>query len=235
MRIAVASAFRNSPEHQVQRWAKQLSMLSIHHTVRAIAAVGDCRPGDHTVDYITDHAMVQRGLRVDIVTCNHGGPIFGSVEDPKRMECLSHVGDAWLNAVRPADDVVVYVESDLIWDVITMNQLIKYADSYEQTGFDIVAPFVFAGPHFYDVWGFRRGGARFAPFHPYHHDLANFKGTIIDVDSVGSCLAMRGSVAMNPALRMLVKKNALVGYCETARELGYSIGAAPGLRIEHPA
>jgi hypothetical protein len=101
----------------------------------------------------------------------------------------------------------------------------------EEIGFDIVAPLIFAGDLFYDIWAFRKGNERFSPLYPYHRDLA-YSG-VMEVDSIGSCFACRGEVIQH-TIKHLKGEEGLVSFCNSARELGYRIGVDARFRVEHP-
>lgn len=227
----VVSAFRNSSPAQVDRWLTQCNslrqMVAGGGRCRVVAVVGDCSPGDRTEALLRSGALA-RGMGLEIVEYNHGGPHFGSVESAQRMQQLSGVGNAMLDSVAPDDDLVFYVESDLIWEPSIPIALAGYLNLW--SGPQVVAPLVFAGEYFYDVWGFRLNGSKFAPFFPYHSDLGP---GLTFVDSVGSCMVMHASVACNRFLRM--STGALVELCERLRNTGHSIGVVPTLSVRHPA
>ena len=94
-----------------------------------------------------------------------------------------------------------------------------------------VAPLIFAGEHFYDVFAFRDlDGERFGPFAPYSH--AFFGGQkFIEVSSAGSCLVMKGNVAR----RCRVDDSAgLVGFCADARRQNFRIWVDSEKSVRHP-
>ena len=219
--VAVGSAFRNA-RHYLPRYFAQVAQLAEHLypscSVRVIAAEGDSVDG-------TRECL--RGVGAEVVACDHGQPWFGSTEAPERFAALSRVGNAVFGAVRESDDVLVYVESDLVWTASTVKALVNMALS-RRDGFDVFAPLIFAGANFYDVWAFRKNGARFGPFPPYHPEV---NGQLTEVDSAGSCLVMRAEVARRCRIR---NNYCLVGWCEDARVNGYRIAVDPLLRVEHP-
>lgn len=230
MNIAVGSCFRDCAGRQIDRFLDQVQALMLHvgpsHNVRVIAVEGN------SLDYTRLELVAgakRRSVELTLHTCNVAGPRYGSVELPERLEALSAVGNAILSGVEPADDVLVYVESDLIWGPHEIGSLIDAA--YTPTQFDVFAPLVFAGQHFYDVWGFRGlDGERFAPFAPYH---ASLRGTEqVEVSSVGSCLVMRREIAERCRMR---NGGALVDFCGDVRARGYKIAVWPLFRVEHPA
>lgn len=229
MNVVIGSAFRNA-SYYLDRYFQQIDALRqlCPYGFRLIAVEGDST--DNTEQRLRELATRYQ-LPIQLVTCNHGGPWYGSVESKDRMIALSQVGNAIFESVHWTDDILVYVESDLIWDAHTMKTLIECAARREK-GYDIFAPMVFAGRNFYDIWAFRKNGERFIPFPPYHRDLLK-KGTHewTEVDSAGSCLVMRGVVACTARIR---DNNCLVGWSEDAREKGFKIATCPDLRIQHP-
>lgn len=239
MNIVVASAHRNSYSagRQLSRWLDQIqnlryALLSIDH-LRVIAAEGDST--DNTRKMLIQGVRTRR-QDLTIVDCSHGGPNYGSTEDPRRMSYLSKVANAIFDSVREDDDILVYVESDLIWKASTILSLIvllgQSQDQDKDNGkkVDIVAPLVFAGEYFYDVYAYRGlDGQRFGPVAPYHSSLQP-KG-LTEVSSAGSCLVMRGDVARQVRIK---DDGALVGWCKSAREMGYKIYVVSEYRVEHP-
>lgn len=233
MRFCVASAFRNAAGQQITRWMDQI--LDLRHVLRqkhfcylrAVAVEGDSRDATRAQLEALSTKMAGQ-FELEIVTCNHGGPVYGSTESPQRMAALSKVGNAIFYSVRDNDDVLVYVESDLIWDGATISALIDHVVGGQS---DVVAPLIFAGDNFYDVYGYRGlDGQRFAPFKPYHSSLSALGLT--EVSSAGSCLVMKGEVGRGVRI---VNDDALVGWCEQARQQGYTISVDPNLSIRHPA
>lgn len=229
MNIAIGSAFRNSAGPQINLFMRQVDALVRFRKqdhVRIIAVEGD------STDNTRAQLMKEAGafvLNLQLLTCNHGGPVFGSTEHTDRLNALTKVGNAILGGVTQADDVVVYVESDLIWHERTISSLIDIVADAQQA-FDVVSPLVFAGANFYDIFCYRKNGVRFSPFAPYHPDLAP-RG-VTEVDSVGSCLVMRGKVARE--VRM-PEGGVLIGFCEEVRKAGFRIGVNVEHCIKHPA
>jgi len=234
MNIAIGSAFRSST-HYLPRYFSQVSQLKQlvagKHSVRVIAVEGDSQ--DDTRNALCRFAGTF-GVNIEVRVFNHGQPWFGSTEAPERMYHLSGVGNAILDGVKAEDDVLVYVESDLLWDAPTIATLVECAH-VQWRGYDIVSPLIFAGECFYDVYAFRGlDGERFAPFKPYHKSMHEYFWT--EVSSVGSCLVMRADVARGTehkqAIRMV--RGALPEFCTNARLEGYRIGVNPLLRVHHP-
>jgi hypothetical protein len=229
-KVAIGSAFRNSASWQVERYFTQVyryekELIKHGWGCRVIAVEGDSIT-DETRQSIEKWADIYC-IELNLVQANHGGPEFGSVESLERFAALSKVGNAILERVEVDDDIVVYVESDLLWRPDT---LLRLGSQVLEKDLDVVSPLVFAGQHFYDVWGFRGlDNARFAPFHPYH-SMLNLDG-LTEVSSVGSCLVMRAQVANDCRI---IDNECLVGFCKDARNKGYKIWVDARERINHP-
>lgn len=224
MNVVLGSAFRNAGKHQVARYMSQAAELRNvlnGHTFRVRAVEGDSV--DDTAEQLRAEAAT-RNLTLDLAIRNHGGPVYYSTEQPERMAALSMVGNGILEGVNDQDDVLVYVESDLIWQADTMVRLMNQLG----IGRDVIAPMPFAGSAFYDIWAFRVNGTRFGPFAPFYSKLRLDQPT--PVDSVGSCLVMKAEVARQ--VRMTT--GALVEFCANARGVGFKIFCDARERIQHP-
>lgn len=235
--IVVGSAFRNCAP-AITRYFKRIDALQEHaqQAVRIIAVEGDSV--DRTRELLSDYT---RYFDLDIITCNHGKRKFSSTEDADRLVALSKVGNAIFGGVRDTDDVLLYVESDLLWDPHHVGTLIDCA-AEKRYGIDVWGPVVMAGAAFYDVWGFRHlDGARFSPFENESYTLGevvkNDLGLAREVlpycelSSVGSCLAMRAEIARQVRI---TDDYCLVGWCKNARVAGYRIGIHWGAQVNHP-
>jgi hypothetical protein len=224
--VAVVSFFRNSARRgTLHRYFKQIyflrEALGPNYHVRLIAVEGDSE--DRTCRDL-ETMSVQLDLSLSMGHYNHGLREFGSTEDAVRLFHLSRLGNVGLSMVKPSDDIVLYVESDLIWDSVNILKLMAH-------DVDMVSPLVFAGENFYDVFCFRDlNGHRFSPFPPYSASLSPHGLT--EVSSVGSCIVMKADVARNCRIP---EGEVLIGFCAHARESGFHIYVDPNARIEHPA
>lgn len=223
MNVVLVSNFRNM-SGRVARYLDQVLALSQHHKLRVVAIEGDSI--DDTAGELVRLSGAM-GIPLTIHTHNHGKQVFGSTESSERFVALTGVMMAGMHAVNSSDEVAVSVESDLMWGTYDMLALIGIVHRGKDT--DIVAPMIFAGARFYDVWAFRKNGIRFTPHAPYHHELA-ING-VTEVDSVGSCLAMRAEIAQTVTP---IGQQCIVSWCAGARAQGYTIGVAAGLRVAHP-
>jgi hypothetical protein len=222
--LAVLSLFRDSAwSGQAARFMRRAAALrdAWPGCLRVIAVWGDCIDG---TDVQLMHEAERLNLALQLVTCHHGKPNYGSCEHPDRLAALSKVLNAGLEAVRD-DDAVFYVESDLVWEPATAVELISRLSSE----YPLIAPLIYAGAAFYDTWGFRVNGVRFGSIEPWLG--LDRQGGLSRVDSVGSCFAMLGNVARCCRVR---NDYALVGFCEDVREHGYGVYVDAAQRVEHP-
>lgn len=231
MRVTIGSAFRNSARNQhLGRYEAQLfqlrDLLRVHgHSLDVVFVEGDSV--DTTARNLAD--ILRRFGPGRLEDVSHGGPVYGSTESPVRMQALCGVGNGILANVPKETDVLVYVESDLIWDPVTIWGLMQRLSS----DVDVVAPLIFAGKHFYDVFAFRGlDGERFSPFVPWHSSFTNAVSPLIEVGSAGSCLVMKGEVARTCRIP---PEDALVGFCRNAKSAGYRIWVDSAGTVRHPA
>lgn len=228
MNIVIGSAWRSS-EHNVSRYLDQVFALQAllepyDHNVRVIGVEGDSVDG--TLQALQRGAE-KRLIDLQVKKFDQHTPHWGSTTDPRRMKALSEIANTIFDMVDEDDDIFVYVESDLIWEPEPIATLIQMVEEKAE-GYDIIAPLVFAGEHFYDVWAFRKNGEQFGPFPPYHSKL---REGLTEVDSVGSCMVMHTEVAYVTRIK---DDNAFVGWCKEARAQGYRIAAHSNLRVNHP-
>ena len=246
MKVVVGSAFRNSGRAtqqadgstQASRAVERVRKLGHaigRQNVRMVAAEGDST--DDTIDQLRA-AADRYDVDLTIVDVSHGGPMYGSTEQPERMRLLSGVGNGIMRSVRDDDQLLLYVESDLIWTPSVVRDLADIVlpsmldgDEAKVHGMRIGAPIIMAGPHFYDVWGFRGlDGQRWGPCAPYHRER-NPVG-LTEVSSAGSCLLMPARAAMDAPP---MTDGALVEWCTGARSIGYHIMVHPFATVRHPA
>jgi len=229
LNVAIGSAFRNATHHLSRYFHQVKALQSIYPSLRIIAVEGDST--DNTREALSASAR-SFDIPIDVITHNHGLPVFRSNEDPVRINALSGVCNAILDGVNEWDDIMVYVESDLEWDATTMDKLIH---SMLDSDYHIVSPMVFAGDLFYDIWGFRKCGVRFTSGPPYHHLLNGER--LNSIDSAGSCLVMGSSIVYSDDGKLVPRTitGALVEWCEHARAMGYKLAVDTSLSIHHPA
>lgn len=234
MNIVIASIFRDSASY-IDRYVSQAAALR-----DALAARGDSLRGvwgegdsnDRTATILAEKAR-KRALTFDLIDVSHGGPKFSSVNVEQRWRQISYCCNAVLDAIPQSADVVIYVESDLIWSADTMTALIDRLSP----GVDVVAPMSMAygedRPRFYDTYGHRSDGVRFEPYSPFHNGLTDLgEGQLLRLDSAGSCLVMLGTVARKT--RFTPPQLGIVGWGEDINKNGYAFWLDPGQAVWHP-
>lgn len=223
MNVCFLSAFRNATSY-LNRYFDQVGDLEA-----ALGNRGDnlnlvWGEGDSTDDTLL--WLKSSPYEATIVDCTHGGPVFGSVENAQRFRQLAHVGNCMFKAIPEDTDVVLYVESDLIWDAETLISLID-----DLAYVPAVVPMVMeicTGGLFYDTYCYRKDGERFKKQPPYHPGLTG--SGMVELDSAGSCMAMNADLARH----LVWDERVFVGICQQIRELGGSLWIDSNLTIHHP-
>jgi hypothetical protein len=162
-----------------------------------------------------------------IFTLPHGGPVFGSENNPTRWRNIARTWNglySQLGQFVGPNDRVIYVETDLIWNVDTMLRLLNHVKG----GLDAVSPMSFHGSVFYDIWGYRGMDAwHFSGAPPYHHSLNG--GELVQILSSGSCMVMSGQVALTCRF---AEQDAMLGH--SIYDNGFKLWLDPTLRVDHP-
>jgi len=235
VQVVLASMFRNSSRY-LDRYGAQCAALrdalqQRGDTLRLIVAEGDST--DDTPVMLPKVLQEHHGLPATILKVDHGGPEYGSVNSPARWAQIALVCNVILEKfakARPKPEAFIWVESDLIWDAPTMLALLDHL-----VGVDVVCPLCYAKSKengiAYDVWGARKDGRCFDSSRPYHPALRDWRGGLVELDSSGSCLVMRGDVA---AQCRFAPEDAIVGWCRDMRAKGFRLWLNPALYVVHP-
>mgnify|MGYP001599850241 FL=1 len=236
--IAIASMFRNA-ESYISHYTTQMADLTGHlcglgYDIHLIAAEGDSTDQTWTVlnerlNYLFGRIRhVSAQSKLTILQVNHGGPVFGSIDNEQRWRNISMVCDKILEAVDPEDTFLVYVESDLLWDADTMQYLLG---RLEDSGIDAIAPICIHKPTglCYGTWDLRKNGQRFQAHKPYHPEVGL---DLTPIDSAGACIVMRGEVARS--CRFSPPELGIVGFGHDISAHGYRLMLDPTLFVFHP-
>jgi hypothetical protein len=123
----------------------------------------------------------------EIVEVSHGGPLFGSVDNPERWDNIAKAVRRTLDAAGDYGQFLIWIESDLIWSTDTMLKLLSDAQKVSAA-----APAVYAAGsrRWYDYWGFRNNGQMFAAEAPYWHEPVERFEDMVQIDSCGSCFVI---------------------------------------------
>lgn len=228
MKVAFCSAFR-SATHYLDRYFEQVAGLRALLETRGDTLRLILGEGDHVDDTRALLPLMSCGYDAEIVSYDHGGPDHGSVVNPVRFANMAKIWNRIWQRVPQDADAVVFCEADLVWQPETMLDLI---DNLAHA--PAVAPFIrlqrrgWPSDAFYDNWAFRRNGIHIGLRPPY------FEGwdvqQPIQVDSGGSCVAMRGALARRVSWPA---EDVIVGLCRQLYEQGGSLWLLPQLEVVH--
>lgn len=232
MNITLCSAFRNSVRNgHLDRYLGQLTDLHLALSERGdrlYCVWGEGDSTDETLDRLT-WAYPYARWAITIVDCTHGGQEFGSVEKSERFRQLAHVGRCIFAAIPTDTDAVVYAESDISWDAQTIISLIDRLADYPA-----ISPMVlldrkgWAKNAFYDTWGAIGLNGRHFEHHPPYN--AGYKpDEPFPVSSMGSCMAMRGDIAM----QIVIDERVFQGISAQIWAMGESVWIDPQLTCYH--
>lgn len=207
--LVVASIFRDS-ERYVDRYFQQIEDLRRYMPLRLVIAEGDST--DDTLPMLEERV----GKRDTLLKVDHGGPKFGSEDEPQRWSQIAYVCNTVLDHLDlKDDDRLLYVESDLGWTGHAMATLVTVLDV---VGAAAAMSFHTPTEKFYDVWGHTGlDGERFTHEPPYHKSLEHLPpGRMTAIGTAGSCIAVRGSV-VNAGVRFS-DEDCIRGFCRTIRD-----------------
>lgn len=177
MKVTLSSIFRNSVDY-LDRYFDQIERVrAAGMEVRLVLGEGDSN--DATGSVLRERV----GPDDTVITVNHGGENYGSIDHPARWQNIAKVVSAVIAEVGDPGDAFVYVESDLGWRPERILSLLE-ADR-------CVAPMVMNadGLRFYDTWGFRQGGHVFKDAPPYAPS-PSIGERYLKIDSCGNCFVV---------------------------------------------
>jgi hypothetical protein len=231
MNITICTAHRNALPH-LPRYFAQIEGLQKLLTQRGdllnlVIGYGDSTDG--TEEWIFEHCAYSIGAR--LIDCIHGGRRFGSIVNDERFRQLAYVANKMWANIPQDSDVAMLVDGDLIWEPETLLALIDHTKTYP-----CVAPMVLIEKsfnrrgeyRFYDIFAFICQGTNFINQPPYHYAL---NGGMLQMDSVGACVAIRGDLARRVRFP---EYDVFVGWCRQVRELGEAIFLDSRLSVFHP-
>lgn len=191
MQIVIASMFHNSVvKNQLPGYVAQVQDLTAElkaagHTVRYVFVYGDCTDA-------TGLALAQSFPGATLIERSHG-QVFASVDHVERWRRIAYVANAALDALTDADDVLIWVESDLLWQSGAIMKLLSHLGPTID-GCAAMCGYLPEGGRFYDTWGHRKNGIPFGMHPPYHPDIGVPHG-LTEIDSAGSCWVVKAPYA----------------------------------------
>ena len=234
MNIYLCSIFRNAASY-LDRYVEQAAGLDRKLTeyggwLRLVLGYGDSN--DHTGELLYE-ALCNR-IDATLIDVSHNGPVYGPVVDARRFRQLAYCGNRVLDQIPADADMVLWAESDLIWHPeVLYEMIIRTSWRLQPT---VLAPMVLEATsprRFYDTWAFRYQGKMFEKEYPFHPELADVwaKGLPVEMDSVGSCVAMPASLART---RRFPEEDVFVGFCNQVRQEKGQVLLDPALAVAHP-
>lgn len=230
MNITLCSAFRDSViSGHLERYIEQVWAFHGALDERGDALYCVWGEGDSIDGTRAQLAGGLYGWEFALVDCTHGGKAYGSIENADRFRQLAHVGRCIWAAIPADSDVVVYCESDLVWEPATLLTLIDQVAPYSA-----ISPMVmldragWPSNAFYDRWGaIGLNGRHFDHLPPYN---AGYKSDEpFPVSSMGSCMAMRGDLAR----RLTIDERLFQGISAQIWMMGERVWIDPRLTIKH--
>lgn len=224
MNVTMCSSFRNA-ENYLDRYFEQVNQLDLLLCERGDSSHLVLGEGDSTDN--TSHRLQRLSywFNPTLINVSHGGPDYGHIVDAGRFKQLAGVWNRIWSQIPADADVVIMVESDLIWSADTIIALI---DDLEHV--PCVAPFVaeLSTQGFYDCWGFRKNGKHFNKHEPYFDGWPTTE--LVPVDSAGSCLVMKAALARHLTWP---EEDVIVGICNQIYRYGGSVHLDPACTVTH--
>jgi hypothetical protein len=225
--IVLASIMRNGCGY-LDRYLAQVQALRSMLEARSDTLINVVAEGDSTDETwprLQRAAAAQVG-RMRALKLDHGGPEFGSIDNPTRWQNIARTWNRLFDRIQDIDgDALIYVEADLVWKPETMVALLAHLDA----GYDAVAPMSMMGDWFYDTWGHRAQGRNFRSSAPYHDGLVGLEpGQLLQIESAGSCKALRWPIVQQCRFSEV---DAMIGH--SLYQNGYSFWLDPSLAVRH--
>jgi len=199
----------------------QKALIGRGDTLSLVSGEGDSTDGTRGLLWALLHPF-----DATLVDVSHGGPAFGSVVDVQRFKQLAGVWNCIWMHIPTSADIVIFCESDLIWDADTMIALI---DDLKRV--PCVAPFLaeLSTAGFFDTWAYRKDGKHFNKHEPYFDGWPTTE--LVPIDSAGSLLVMNAELARHLTWP---EEDIVVGICNQIYRYGGSVHLDPACTVTHP-
>lgn len=230
-KIAVCSMFRNSVEwygvriNHINRYFNQMRDQTIgFENLDFYLLEGDST--DSTKEELSKKEKQFSNIKFLATDFNFQLPMNSMKAHETRIKSLSIMGDFILNNIREAYDYVFWIESDLIIQNNTIENLVLRIESINYPRL-IISPFVKIGNLFYDTWAFRSLYTNIN----WDNNRKPLK-KLSEMESVGSCALMNYEIIKDGAR---FQDGAFINLCRMALEQKAKIYCDESLIIEHPA
>lgn len=221
--LTLGTVFRDATPY-LGRWRDQVNNLAAiwDGPIHVIAVEGDSTDG--TYDALK--ASPPNTAEFTLLHVEHGGPKYGSEDEPQRWKQLGLACNGVLSHASLNPTTFVYIESDLVWAPSTIRALIS-----NLVEVPAISPMSFILNHpnlFYDSWGHVKDGRMFDMRHPYHPGVGT---EIVEIDSAGSAFAVRAEYVDQIGFSA---KDCIKGIGRTLRKAGGALYLDPRLSVYHP-
>lgn len=231
--IIIWSLFRDDNAEYIRRYAQRINDLDYpKDKLRIVCIEGDSSRGSQTVETLEAWAVMD--LKVTVLRWNTGVGRTSTTSRAERLACLAQTANRGLRYIATSDwaKFALQLESDLEYQPDLLRRLLA---SQKGVDADIIAPMVWYGQldgQFYDIWAYRSKDEINFPPNSRAWYKEHFPATPFQVNSVGSCSLSRMEV-LRAGVR-LTEDGCIVGYCDQAREKGFTVYVDPTTHILHP-
>lgn len=221
MNVTIVSAFRDSVD-RVLMYVSHVSELDYPpEQLRFVCVEGDSKD----LTWLTLFGWAAWDSRVILIKCDTGAPHYGSVIHPERFATLAKVFNAGMDAVDLAwSDYVMFIPSDIRFEPDLLKRLMAH-------DVDVVAPLVWTGDRFFDIWALSQED-RF--FHGFTHAEAEqlFGGKLTECTTVGGTMLINADV-LRAGVRY-TPQEVDRGFSKSARGRGFHVFLDPSTSVFHP-
>jgi hypothetical protein len=229
-RIGIFSIFRDDAGANIAAYRRRINSLDYPpELLRLYLAEGDSI--DDTYNELID--WENEDERVNVAKADSGLPRHGHTTDPERFTALAKATNAAIDLLDYDSwaDLVVLIESDLIYDSDLLEKLV----SHKPDGKSVIAPMIWLATQtsfrFYDIWAFRNFNGDHFPLEPIEWYLEHYPRIIFEIQSAGS-VVMFDMEAIKSGCRY--DSEVIAGMCKQARQLNYRIYCDPNISVLHP-
>lgn len=218
--MIVATIIRDGADY-LPRLREQIEALA----PRAVVIV----EGDSTDETWKELAQWADSSPIEIhpLKVEHGGRKYPSIDYPFRWRQIALACNVALTAavrMLQADETLLYVESDLIWEADDLRRLAAHIPM-----FDAVSPMSMQRGQFYDTWGYRKDGMKFGQHYPYFPTFTH--DAMHQIDSSGSCFVLSHAAAQ---VVHFDHDDCILGIGRDLTKRGFTLWLDPTVEVRHP-
>lgn len=229
MNVVVGSMFRDSvndlPAYFTLVEFLRKMLQERGDALRVVAVENDST--DETWD-VLDHWLFGTFADGVLIKASDGCPYYPSTDHQPRWQHIAWVCNQILDEMTPDDDVLAYIESDLVWDPAEILSLIDraYGTTTAWTGAIYHEE---CGTRWYDTWGTTLDGEPFRGAAPPYH--SKWTGEPMRVDTCASVLVCPVALARETRFSPI---DAFRGWTREINERGGEVWLDPKVGVVHP-